>query len=117
MNKRLILMLIASLTFIQLKGVSIEADASAYFLLNHTTKKIYGPVWQYYGFAFDHMQPFLRTFECVSFFSQVGCIFSQGRSEGGNQPTKIRVIPLTLGFKWIQKVRNAVELYAGAAPG
>jgi hypothetical protein len=99
-----------------IKGISVEADAAAFFPTNHTVRQIFGSVWQNYGLAFDHIHPFTKILKPLSFFGQVNYLFSHGHSEGGNQKTHIQLIPLTFGLKWIQEVHEKIDFYVGAAP-
>ncbi len=96
--------------------VSIEVDASAYFPTNNTIRKIYGNVWSDFGVTIDHIYPFHKQIPNLAIFAQVDYLHSNGTSLGGNQSTKIQVIPITLGLKWIHKFQKNIECYFGVAP-
>lgn len=111
------LLSLIALAFLPLyaSAISIEADVSAFFPINSTIKKIYGGIWPDFAFTIDHIQPF-RALKQLSFFGQIDYIFNKGHSLAFNQNTHIRLIPITVGLKWIQPLNNKTEIYLGVAP-
>lgn len=100
-------------------AVSVEADLSAFFPTTSVIQEIYGNVWPDVAVAIDHIQPFEKVPE-LSFFGSVDYLFKHGQSIACNlachQDTRIRLIPLTFGLKWIHTFNDRVEVYVGAAP-
>jgi outer membrane protein len=43
-------------------------------------------------------------------------IFKHGKSLNCKQDTHIRLVPLTIGLKWIEDVNDRIEVYGGVAP-
>lgn len=97
-------------------AVSVEGDASVFFPTDNVMQKVYGTLWQNYGIMVSHLQPLWGGAQPLSFFGQVNYIFSRGYSEGGDERTRIQLVPLTFGLQWIQPVTDGIELFVGAAP-
>lgn len=96
-------------------AISIETSISGFFPTNRTLQKIYGHAWPDVALRADYIQPFCVVPQ-LSFFGQVDYLFQKGHALVTREDTRIQLIPLTVGIKWIQRVNNYVEVYAGAAP-
>ena len=96
-------------------AVSFEASVNTFFPTNEIMKNMYGEAWPDFALIVDHIQPF-DSVPQLSFFGQVDYLFKDGFSLNFHQATTIQLIPITLGIKWIQPIRDDVEIYFGVAP-
>ncbi len=102
---------------IQAIAVSIQGDASYFRPASSVLREVYGSVWIDYKVEMDQPLSYSNWFwERLSIFADASYLSKNGRTEGGHYRTRIQIIPISLGLKWVQPIYDSVNFYLGAAP-
>ena len=105
----------------QIQAAALEGTVSCFFPQEKILREIYGSAWVNYGIELNRI-PVPCMSHCRNFglFAGIDYMTKDGKSLGGNDDTRIQVIPLTLGVRWLRnfwtRCDKTMDFYLGLAP-
>ena len=116
MKKSLFILFLLFLPW-QLRAFSIQGDVSAFRPTSKILREIYGNFWVDYKLEMEGQVAQCHWFwKKVSVFGDISYLGKHGKSIGGHNKTWIRIIPVSLGVKWTEKMTDRSRFYVGAGP-
>jgi len=92
-----------------LSGLEVETKVSAFIPSSSVIRRIYSDVIPYYELEIS--KPFWNDWQV---FLGVGYLSNEGHAIGCDHKTSLRLIPVTLGLKYVSRINSLIDLYAGA---
>ena len=92
-----------------LSGFEVETKVSAFFPSSKIIRRIYSDTVPYY--ELEIAKTFCNDWQV---WLGVGFLSNDGRAIGCKNKTSFRLIPITLGLKYLYSVNSCMDLYTGA---
>jgi opacity protein-like surface antigen len=92
-----------------LSGFEVETKVSSFFPSSKIIRGIYSDAIPYY--ELEVAKPFCNDWQV---WVSLGYLSNKGYAMGCNNKTSFRLIPITLGLKYLCSISDSMDLYAGA---
>jgi len=95
---------------VQAEGFLLEGKISYFRPTSSDLKKIFGSAWLNAQIEISQ-----SIWECLNIYASANFLHACGCSIGGENDTKIRIIPMSLGLKYLTSINSCCDLYVAAA--
>ena len=115
--KRIIYSLLLLLPLQAFATACFQGEAYYYRPTSSTLRDIYGQAWCGGKLVGEGSLSETKWYlQRIYLFGEVGYLANDGETLVGGYSTKIRIVPLTIGVKWMQPINEAFYAYLGAGP-